>query len=472
MKSLSKKMFPLLGILLGSFLMIACVADSDEKKTGENDIPVKYDAPLTVSDNAPLKWDIRLDNPYYLTEGDKKFVYLYLEVKGGEAKTDKKRAPLNLSLVLDRSGSMSGDKLKHAKKAIGFVINQLTQEDILSIIQYDDAVQVVSSSAPLNNKEVLHKKVESIQTGGSTNLCGGMQEGYVQVKSAKKSNYINRVLLLSDGLANVGITEPAQIEKIAQKNFREDGVATSTFGVGADYNENLMTGIAENGGANYYFIDNPDKIPGIFAKELEGLLSVVSQSTKVRINYPTNQLNLVKVFGYPHYIENDEIMVNLNDVYAKEEKAILLKFEVKGKLEKQADFICHLSYTDASSLNENKVKQSVTLRPTSDEQAYKQGEDLVVKENIVLFESTDLFDEVMKEADSGNFEKAKEKGKKLDEYMLNNSDSRFSDRFEKQKSNVSGYNSKLEEMESMPIEDQKVMQKSSKDANYQMKKKK
>ncbi len=472
MKSLSKKMFSLLGILLGSFLMIACVADSDERKSGQEAVPVKYDAPLSINDNAPLKWDIRLDNSYYLKEGNKQYVYLYLEVKGGEAKTDKKRAPLNLSLVLDRSGSMSGDKLKYAKKAIDFVINQLTSEDILSIVQYDDAVQVVSSSAPLNNKEVLHKKVESIQTGGSTNLCGGMQEGYVQVKSEKKSNYINRVLLLSDGLANVGITEPTQIEKIAQKNFREDGVATSTFGVGADYNENLMTGIAENGGANYYFIDNPDKIPTIFAKELEGLLSVVSQSTKIRINYPTSQLNLIKVFGYPHAIENDEILVNLNDVYAKEEKAILVKFEVRGKPERQIDFVCNLSYTDANSLNEGKVKQSVTLRPTSDEQEYKQGEDLVVKENIVLFESTDLFDEVMKEADMGNFERAREKGKKLDDYMINNKDSRFSDRYEKQKANVSGYNSKLEDMENMPVEEQKVMQKSSKDANYQMKKKK
>ena len=471
MQSLSKKAFTLLTVGFATLSLIACVADSgnDESKQANNQV---FGQPISLNENTPIKWDIRLDNPYYVKEGNKQYVYLYLDVKGGETQTDKKRAPLNLSLVLDRSGSMSGDKLNYSKKAIDFVINQLTNDDILSVVQYDDNVQVLSSATHLTNKEVLHKKVNDIRTGGSTNLCGGMQEGYVQVKSEKKANYINRVLLLSDGLANVGITEPDKIQKIAQKNFREDGVAISTFGVGADYNEDLMTGIAEYGGANYYFIDNPDKIPTIFAKELEGLLSVVTQSTKVRVNYPTRQLNLVKVYGYPHAIENDEIVVNLNDVYAKEQKAILVKFEIKGKLEGQIDFACSLSYTNANTLKDEKVKQSVTLRPTSDQEEYKKGEDVVVKENIVLFESAELFDEVMKEADNQNFDKAREKGKKLDEYLKNSEDPRFSDQFNKQQQNVSGYNKDLEKMESMPAEEQKVMQKSSKSANYDMKKKK
>ena len=131
--------------------------------------------------------------------------YYYAEAKACELKTDgQARTPLNISLVIDRSGSMDGDKLKHAKLAAQFVIDQLSPEDYVSIVQYDDAVDVVSTSNRVGDKQLLKRKVDAISAGGSTNLGGGMLEGYHQVKSTYNDGFVNRVLLLSDGLANVG----------------------------------------------------------------------------------------------------------------------------------------------------------------------------------------------------------------------------------------------------------------------------
>ena len=227
---------------------------------------------------------------------------------------------------------MSGDKLKYVKKAVDFVIDNLTAEDVISIVQYDDQVDVVSQSAKISNKAELHRKVEQIQHRGMTNLSGGMLEGYSQVKSTFEKGFVNRVLLLSDGLANKGITAPEQLQEIAQKKFRQDGIGLSTFGVGSDFNEILMTNLSEYGGANYYFIDMPDKIPQIFAEELEGLLAVVAQNTHLKVKFPNNVLKCERVYGFPFTVSQNEVQINFNDVFAEEKKAVLIKFEITGNI--------------------------------------------------------------------------------------------------------------------------------------------
>jgi Ca-activated chloride channel family protein len=175
-----------------------------------------------------LKLNSKLNNPYYLSHSSGNEVLLYCEIKADEVKLEKERAPLNISLVVDRSGSMSGEKLRYVKKAVEFVIQNLNPGDYLSIVQYDDQVQVLSPSAPVTDKSALLRLVASIREGGSTNLSGGMLEGFNQVKITRKEGYVNRVLLLTDGLANVGITDPSQLYNIVQRQLQENGIGLST----------------------------------------------------------------------------------------------------------------------------------------------------------------------------------------------------------------------------------------------------
>lgn len=164
------------------------------------------------------------------------------------------RRPMNIAVVLDRSGSMAdARKIDYAKKAINSLIDGLSSEDYLSIVIYDDRIDVLLPAQRVINKECIKRLVREIYPRGSTNLGGGMAEGFQQIERNFREDYVNRVILLSDGLANTGITDPRELGRIAGR-YRDKSISLTTMGVGLDYNENLMLGLAEHGGGNYYFL--------------------------------------------------------------------------------------------------------------------------------------------------------------------------------------------------------------------------
>jgi Ca-activated chloride channel family protein len=437
-----------------------------------------------------LSFEALLNNTYFFSQDAKKDFFVYISLKGIKAEKTTNRQPLNVSLVIDRSGSMSGDKLDFTKKAIDFVIDNVESSDMISIVQYDDKVDVVSETDFVNDKSSLHKKVSQIKSGGSTNLSGGMLEGYNQVKNGKKSNlmtqiidmikttqkesFVNRVLLLSDGLANVGVTDLAQLQMMAQKKFREDQIGLSTFGVGADFNEELMTNLAEYGGANYYFIEKPDSIPQIFAKELSGLLAVIAQNTQISVKFASQYAKCTKVYGYPATITDDKVSINFNDIFSEEQKAVLLHFEVLKPFDGVLPIEVNLSYDDViKKMDKITETKTLSLVATQDENLFKTGINTQVLEQVVLFVSNEMFENVLKEMDKRNFELAKQQLTQIKLYL----DTNFqyfvpSEELKKQYKIITDYLSQIDEMQTMNNDEYMIMQKSSKMANYDFRKKK
>lgn len=201
-------------------------------------------------------------------------VLIKLEVP--EAESELPRPSLNLGLVLDRSGSMSGDKLRFAKDAAAYLVSRLAPNDRVSLTIFDDDVDVLLPSMLADNPAGITRAIASIRPGGSTDLYEGWRQGGEQIKQFHDANRLNRVILLSDGQANVGETNP---DTIAGKVHRlmEKGISTSTMGVGDDYNEDLLEAMARSGDGNYYYIQSPDELPGIFKVELQGLAALVGQ---------------------------------------------------------------------------------------------------------------------------------------------------------------------------------------------------
>ncbi len=200
------------------------------------------------------------------------------DVTAAEAAT---RPPLNLALVLDRSGSMARGKFAHAREAALFALHQLTERDYVGVVAYDHVIELVAPSqrATPAAKRAAEQALQPIFARGNTNLHDGWLLGLQQVASQQGQvdpSALQRCFLLTDGLANTGITDRAALVALAQE-WRQRGISTTTFGLGEDFDETLLEAIADAGGGHFYFIAEPGDIPNFFKGELGELLAVAAR---------------------------------------------------------------------------------------------------------------------------------------------------------------------------------------------------
>jgi len=241
-----------------------------------------------------------------------------------EVPTGKERRPLNLAVVLDRSGSMGGDKLVNVKEATKILAGQMGKDDVFSLTAFD--TQVTPMLAPIRMGGAtpsIDSAIDGIQAGDTTNLSGGYEQGCAFARQNKSAENITRVLLLTDGLANVGVQSPAGLADLASR-FRAEGITTTTIGVGADYNEELLGKMAETGGGGTYFIENPDEARAVFGEELGVLFSLAANDFDVRFTTAANGLVVEQLNTYPQ-INNRGW--RLGDIYGGQRKHLVLEIK-------------------------------------------------------------------------------------------------------------------------------------------------
>jgi Ca-activated chloride channel family protein len=213
--------------------------------------------------------------------------YARVSFTAPEAQRSGTRLPVNIALVLDRSGSMSGGKLDLAREAAERALAQLNSGDRFAVVVYDDRVDVVtpSSAAIAKARARAAEQLRSIEPRGSTNLCSGWLTGCEQVGRELNHESVGRCLLLTDGLANQGITDHSELTRHAAE-LRARGVATSTFGVGADFDERLLQAMAEAGGGNPYYLQDAERISEFLESEIGEALEIVARGPALVVHLP------------------------------------------------------------------------------------------------------------------------------------------------------------------------------------------
>lgn len=345
----------------------------------------------------------RLNTPIVSTRGG--IAYLQLTVATPDFGSPR-RHPLNLSVVLDRSGSMGdAQKIDYAKRALNKLIDQLDSEDLLSIVIYDDVVEVLRETQPVGkDKYAIKRLVERVYPRGSTNLGGGMVQGFREVEHNLNKEYANRVILLSDGLANQGVTDPQELDRIARR-YKAKCISLTTMGVGLDYNENLMVGLAENGGGNYYFIENPNAMASILNKEFSMLSTLIAQNAAIELTLGEN-IVVRDVVGCEYQTQSSHYTIPVGDLYSNEHRDFTVELAIPsgtGSLTVASGILRYES--DKRSGNDDPAFRC-TVKYTRDIALIEKERNLDVQAKADIAVSTKTVDQAMHSLDEGKAEEA------------------------------------------------------------------
>jgi Ca-activated chloride channel homolog len=354
-----------------------------------------------------MQADFVLDYDVLTVEQAQK-LYLMARFVSGPAPDNQRRRPLNLSLVIDRSGSMGGDKIAYTRQAAQFLVQNLGTSDILSVVLYNEGVETLIQPEKVSHKDVISQRIGAIKAKGMTNLSGGWLEGTKHVTQGLNSSSLNRVLLMSDGLANQGITNKEKLVTLAKQKL-EQGISTTTMGLGTDFNEDLLMAMADAGGGAYYFIESPEVAPLIFEEELQGLLSLVGQNLLVSLELTDYVQNVTQLNAYPMHTDGRRISFRLGDIFGDEVKSLILELSIPALHEVGQQQIATLRF-EYDELQENRTEHRIqevpiyiNIAPATDLPASVNSE---VKQSVLLLKAAQARREAVGAADRGEYQSA------------------------------------------------------------------
>lgn len=256
-------------------------------------------------------------------EGGKLFVQIGLQTVERPATT---RQPLNVSLVFDRSGSMDGEKMVYSRVAARRMVEEMGEGDRFSLVPFDTDAMTLIAPTFVIDRPALFQKIESLEPAGSTNIDDGLSFGYRNVRTNYKADSINRVILMSDGEANVGETDVDVLGRRAASAVAE-GVSLSTIGVGTGFNESFMTQLATQGKGSFYFVNSQQDALNAFVGEIKALQRIVARGVKLDIRL-ADGIKLVQVYGHTGQTQGQSLNVDSNDLITGQSKVILMELDV------------------------------------------------------------------------------------------------------------------------------------------------
>jgi Ca-activated chloride channel family protein len=329
---------------------------------------VIHASPSVPAANAPLKLSVMTDRPLLHRAAGPQEVVVRIELAG--LPCDRRaRQPLNLAVVLDRSGSMSGAKIEQARQAAEMLVDRLGPDDIFSLVIYDTEVEVLVPPRKMGrDTESIRRQIRQIQPGGSTALYHGVETGGQQLAEFFDDARINRVLLLSDGIANAGPSSNREIADLGQRLARE-GRSVTTIGLGADYNEDLMTALAEASDANFHHVADVEALPDVFQRELGELESIIARRLTVEITFPDG-VEPLEFLGRSETLSDQKGRITFGTLAADQHREIYVACRVDpSRLPASAVAIATASlfYHEADGSAERRAEGEATVKSVDDE---------------------------------------------------------------------------------------------------------
>lgn len=360
---------------------------------------------LAAAQGAPIiQLSVKPEREVIYSEGSREaIVQIALQAKKSD---EKRKTPLNLALVLDRSGSMAGTKLEKAKQAACLALDQLGEDDYFSVVTYDDEAEVLIAPSKVTDRDAIKRKINRISDGGSTALYAGVEKGAAQIRKYMNDEKINRIILLSDGMANVGPSTPAALAKLG-KELRMEEFGVSTVGLGDDYNEDLMTALAEASHANYYYVQDAENLPGIFHDELGTVKNIVARNVTIKITLPEGIDDAAFIGENDIAFRGRSVTIPLSEFYGSQTRRFLVSCKLpKGEKSDIELAKIELSYQDADGMNGTNESVTAKVRQSDDIAEAEKSVRGEVAANVAITQNRVTKERALALADEGKSKEA------------------------------------------------------------------
>ncbi|MEQ1830022.1 MAG: VWA domain-containing protein [Pirellula sp.] len=355
-----------------------------------------------------------------LKADEKQTTWLRVGLEGFRLELDKQRPPVNLAIVLDKSGSMKGEKIQQAIRGAVDAIGLLGPNDIVSVITYDSTVNVLIPATKLTDPESVTNAIRRIQADGNTALFAGVSKGAAEVRKFLDKDRVNRVILLSDGLANVGPSSPGELGALGATLLKEN-ISVSSLGLGLGYNEDLMVQLAAKSGGNHQFIEQATELADVFRKEFDDVLSVVAQEVDVKINIPEG-IRPVRVLGNESDINGQQVVTRLAQIYSRQKRHVVVEVEIPASevLNKRTLATVSVTYSNMKTKQRDRLSGNTEVRFSHSAVEIEKSLNGSVLADVVALVSSDQNKIATKFLDEGDLVKCRQVLKENGDFLSAN----------------------------------------------------
>lgn len=297
-----------------------------------------------------------------------------LEFRTAESVPFGHRPPLNICLVIDRSGSMEGEPLEYVKRACSYVVDLLNPNDVLSIVTFEETVDVLMPPRRVANRDLIKQHIQRLETGNTTNIYDGLALGSQQILSAQEPGRVARMLLFTDGEPTTGIKDFQSLVQHAGE-IKKRGITITFLGFGYEFNEELLAGMAKRSGGNYYYIQKPELIPEVFRAELDKLFTIAASNLTLKLR-TARWVVLRQVYGHNVPFGQREVSLNLADLEKGTDLDVVIDLEFQNHpLGLYRVLTGELTYDDAISGKTERLTANVIIEFTADNNLCQTPQD-------------------------------------------------------------------------------------------------
>jgi Ca-activated chloride channel family protein len=325
---------------------------------------------------------------------------------GARALKDAAKAPVNLALVVDTSGSMEGEMIEDAKKASLALLDSLSPGDTLAVVAFHSRAEVLTPATRINAKSAakIREQIGKMKAHGTTDMAGGLRAGIDEVVKGLRADGVNRIVLLGDGVPN----NETPMLQLAQ-SAGQSGIAVTTLGLGLDYNETLMNAVAQHSGGKFHFVRDSGAVASVFKEEVLRLKRVVGKNASLKLS-PGPGVSIKGVVGLPTSMSGTDTIVMLGDMSEGDQRDVIVRVSAAGRragsVVELFDAAVAFDVTSGFSSARLEERGFVAVRATSDQEELAAGSDVDVERSAARISVADRIVQAIAAARMGQLAQA------------------------------------------------------------------